>query len=258
MKKVFSGIINLMLILVCSLGISQKENSTNKWVDTSINGYRICYNVKDNNEEIYFNLMEWAALNQDLILLNAREKLITRGYLNLNVDYPLYEFLKGEYDKKVEIAIRYTLIITIKGGNYTIELVLPDRVKVTQIYGPYIYTDIKENDLKANYDQTIIKRDFLEKMKKKCKDCPDKKKGARSGNNENADSTKCGNKRDECIESKEKDTVRLYNKNRKELKRNLCFKQEFSKVLNENVYELLNNLRLDSIQAHRFKKSLSN
>jgi hypothetical protein len=228
MKKTYSGIINFMLILVCSQGISQQENSTNKWVDTSINGYRTSYKVQDKNEEIYLNLMEWAALNQDVILLNAREKLITKGYLNLNVDYPLYEFLKGEYNKEVEIAIRYTLIITIEDDNYTIELVLPDKVKVTQVYGPYIYTDIKANDLFANYDRTIIKRDFLKRCEEKCKDCSDKKK----------------------------DT--LLKKNRNELERDLCFKQDFSKVLNENVYEFLTNLSMDSIQAHRFKKSLSN
>jgi len=258
MKKTYPAIFKFMLILVCTQGISQQENATNIRVDTTINGYWTSYNVEYKNEEIYFTLMEWAALNQDVILLNAREKLITRGYLNFNVDYPLYEFLKGEYNKEVEIAIRYTLIITIKGGNYTIELVLPDKVKVTQIYGPYIYTDIKENDLLANYDGTIIREDFLEKIKEKCKECPYKKKGTISGNNENANLTKCEIKRKECLESIDEEKNKLYKKNRKELERYLSFKRDFSKALNEKVYELMNNLSMDSIKAHRLKKSLSN
>jgi hypothetical protein len=258
MKKRYSGIIKLMLILACNQGISQLENATDKWVDTSINGYRISYHVEDNNEEIYFNLMEWAALNQDAILLNDRGKLISRGNLNFKVDYLLYEFLKGEYNKEVEITIRYTLIITIQDRKYTIELVLPDKTKVTQVYGPYIYTDIKENDLLANYNNAIIEEDFLKKIKGKCKECPDKKKGTISGNIENADLTKCEKKRKECLEPKYEQKNKLYEKNKKELQRNLCFKQDFSKALNKNVYELMNNLSLDSLQAHRLKKSLYN
>lgn len=259
MKKIYSRFINLMLILFFTHGISQPYDSLIP-VDLTINGYKKTYHTpKLNKEHIHSYLAEWLALNHesynDEILLNIKEKIITKGNFSLNLNYPLYEFLKGWYDKKVDIVINYTLIISIREGEYEVELSLPKKVKVTQVYGPNIYTEINENDLCNNYknptvNRDIVEADFLKQMKCECKD---RYKIKINSSCKDCEELK-NEKREQCFK---RYSTRLFNKTREQEKidKILGFKKDFACSLNERVRKLFyDNLTMKSIKANRLKK----
>ena len=244
MKKTYSGIISFILLLVCSHGLTQQ-------VATQINGYTETYEADSlKKEEIYSKIVDSIAKNfnssTDVILMNSQDKLIAKGNFILNLNYPFYEFLIGFYEEEVDIDRGYILKISIQDNEYTVELELPEEVKVSRFYGVYIYTDIRERDLFNDYINAEIclsctKPSGEKKQKRKEKPIQFKCETVKNASEANI----CLKYKDFSNTQKTSEMSRKKQKEYKEIERYIKFKLNFSTALNEEVCKLYKSLEIN-------------
>ncbi|MAO15910.1 DUF4468 domain-containing protein [Flagellimonas oceanensis] len=122
-------------------------------VDLDLHGYSQIYSAEDMTQENLHNrLKEWVALNygsaNDAIQLDSNEKIIVKG---------IFSYFSKVFGN--DINIDHTLLISIKENRYKVDLVLPQTVVVTKVYGQEIETNIFEEELrnKVTFD-VLVKR----------------------------------------------------------------------------------------------------
>ncbi len=128
-------------------------------VNTEIHGYSETYDAPEKNKDkLYNKLKEWIALNynsaKNVIQLDSKEKIIVKG----NFSY----FSKAFNN---EIYFDHTLILSIKENKFKVDLILPEKVVVTEIFGKKIETQIFEEELKNSITYDVLVQRFTNKYK---------------------------------------------------------------------------------------------
>ncbi|MBP0902912.1 DUF4468 domain-containing protein [Mariniflexile gromovii] len=128
-------------------------------VDMDIHGYSKVINTPEMQQnELYVKLKEWLALNyksaNNVIQLDTKEKIIVKGN---------FSYFSKTFNN--DIVFAHTLIFSIKDFKTKIELIIPEKVISTIVYGQNIETFILEEELKNTVTYDVLVKRFSDSYK---------------------------------------------------------------------------------------------